>query len=141
MSIVLLTFFLIICAYTDIRARVIHVKVLLPFAAAGLLTAALAGKEAFISGLLGALAGLFILLISLVTKGAVGEGDGLALMVTGMYLGFLMNLRLLFFALFLSALVSAGAVVFRGLKKDSELPFMPFLLAAFIFINIGDHLG
>ena len=141
MSTILVTFFLIICAVTDIRARVIHLWVLIPFAAAGLIFAAFSGKEALISGAVGALAGLFLFFLSFATGGAVGEGDGLVLMTTGVYLGFLMNLRLLCSALFLSAVVSVGAVVIKGWKKDRELPFMPFLLAAFIFIKTGDHFG
>ena len=77
------------------------------------------------------------MLLSFITNGAVGEGDGLVLIVTGIYLGFVMNLRLIFFALFLSALISIGAVIIKGWKKDRELPFMPFLLTAFLIISIS----
>ncbi len=132
--------FLLICAYTDIRDRVIHVRVLLPFLAAGLIPAAFSGRDALISAFAGALCGAVLLILSFITKGAIGEGDGLVLAVTGVYLGFFHNIRLLFLALFLSAIVSVISIFLKGWKKDREIPFMPFLLVAFIFTEIGEHI-
>lgn len=135
---ILTTAFLSLCSYTDIRKRVVYLKLLIPFFIAGVLLCALSGKNAVISGAAGACAGFFILILSMATKGAVGEGDGLVLMITGFYLGFFMNLKLIFTALFLSAMCSVAAVIIKGWKKDMELPFMPFLLAAFIVIKAGE---
>ena len=141
MGITAVAVFLLICSITDLREKVIYLRVLIPFAAIGAVLAASSGREAVISGAAGVITGLFILLLSFATKGAVGEGDGLVLMTTGIYLGFLGNLRLLCSGLFLSALFSLGAIVVRGWKRDRELPFMPFLLAGFLAVNIGDRFG
>jgi len=136
---ILITAFLLICSYTDIRNNEIYLKVLLPFFLAGVIIAAASGPEAVITALTGTAAGIALLIISRITKGAIGEGDGLILVVTGIFLGFSENLRLLTFALFLSALFSVGAMILKGWKKDRELPFVPFLLAAFLIIKIGDR--
>lgn len=141
MSIIAVAVFLAISSITDIREKVIYLRVLIPFALIGILIAASSGREAVISGAAGVIIGLLMLLLSFATKGAVGEGDGLVLMTTGIYLGFLGNLRLLCSGLFLSALFSLGAIVIRGWKRDRELPFMPFLLAGFFVVIIGDRFG
>ena len=141
MSIIAVAAFLAISSITDIREKVIYLRVLIPFALIGILIAASSGREAVISGAAGVIIGLLMLLLSFATKGAVGEGDGLVLMTTGIYLGFLGNLRLLCSGLFLSALFSLGAIVIRGWKRDRELPFMPFLLAGFFVVIIGDRFG
>lgn len=141
MSIIAVAVFLAISSITDIREKVIYLRVLIPFALIGILIAASSGREAVISGAAGVIIGLLMLLLSFATKGAVGEGDGLVLMTTGIYLGFLGNLRLLCSGLFLSALFSLGAIVIRGWNRDRELPFMPFLLAGFFVVIIGDRFG
>ena len=141
MSIIAVAVFLAISSITDIREKVIYLRVLIPFALIGILITASSGREAVISGAAGVIIGLLMLLLSFATKGAVGEGDGLVLMTTGIYLGFLGNLRLLCSGLFLSALFSLGAIVIRGWKRDRELPFMPFLLAGFFVVIIGDRFG
>jgi len=133
----LLTLFLIICSYTDIKKKEIYFKVLLPFFLTGVIAAAVSGREAVLAALLGAAAGIALLLLSFITRGAIGEGDGLVLVVTGVFLGISENLRLLTFALFLSALFSVGAMIIKGWKRDRELPFVPFLLAAFLIIRTG----
>ncbi len=133
----LLTLFLIICSYTDIKMKEIYFKVLLPFFLTGVIAAAVSGREAVLAALLGAAAGIALLLLSFITRGAIGEGDGLVLVVTGVFLGISENLRLLTFALFLSALFSVGAMIIKGWKRDRELPFVPFLLAAFLIIRTG----
>lgn len=133
----LLTLFLIICSYTDIKKKEIYFKVLLPFFLTGVIAAAVSGREAVLAALLGAAAGIALLLLSFITRGAIGEGDGLVLVVTGVFLGISENLRLLTVALFLSALFSVGAMIIKGWKRDRELPFVPFLLAAFLIIRTG----
>lgn len=130
--------FLLICSYTDIKNKEIHLKVLLPFFLTGVIIAAVSGRDAVIGALTGTIAGIALLLLSFITRGAIGEGDGLVLVVTGVFLGFFGNLRLLVSALFLSALFSVGAMIIKGWKKERELPFVPFLLAAFLIIRICD---
>lgn len=79
----------------------------------------------------GILVGLFLYLVSKVTRGAVGEGDALVYLLTGVSLGFFRNLELLVCSLFLSALVSVFLLVFRRVGKKYRIPFVPFTALAY----------
>lgn len=137
----ILFLFLGICSYTDIRKKVICVKCLPPFFLTGLILAALSGKEGLISAVLGMAAGLFILLISFITNGAVGSGDALALMVTGVFLGVMKNTELLCLSLFISAVFSAAALISGRCGRKTELPFLPFILAAHFLMTAMEYAG
>ena len=76
------------------------------------------------------LPGVFLLLLSLASKGKVGFGDGLVVCAAGLWCGPESILLALFFALLL---VPAAAGMQRLRKrKVRELPFVPFLLAGFV---------
>ncbi|MBR2186844.1 MAG: prepilin peptidase [Lachnospiraceae bacterium] len=124
--------FLTLCSYSDIKRREIYVKPALALILLGIVFAALQGRDSLLSAFLGALTGVALIIISKLTKGAVGAGDGLVLIVTAFYQGFAGNLSILLMALFLSAVVSATALMIRKCKRDYELPFVPFMLAAFL---------
>ncbi|MBQ7724701.1 MAG: prepilin peptidase [Lachnospiraceae bacterium] len=132
--------FLGICSYTDIRKKVVYVKVIVPFLLIGILLCISPLGNGIHNALYGTVVGLAILILSFATNGAVGEGDGLVLMITGFYLGFLNNIRLLCMALFLSAIVSVAAVILGKWGKKTELPFMPFLLISFLIIKVQEIL-
>ncbi len=132
--------FLGICSYTDIRKKVVYVKVIVPFLLIGILLCISPLGNGIHNALYGTVVGLAILILSFATNGAVGEGDGLVLMITGFYLGFLNNIRLLCMALFLSAIVSVAAVILGKWGKKTELPFMPFLLISFLIIKAQEIL-
>ncbi len=132
--------FLGICSYTDIRKKVVYVKVIVPFLLIGILLCISPFGKGIHDALYGTAVGLAILILSFATNGAVGEGDGLVLMISGFYLGFLNNIRLLCMALFLSAIVSVIAVIIGKWGKKTELPFMPFLLLSFFIIKIQEVL-
>jgi len=132
--------FLGICSYTDIKEKVVYVKVMIPFLLTGLILCISPMGNGIHDALFGMAVGLLVLLLSVLTGGAIGEGDGLVLVITGFYLGFLGNIKLFSTALFLSALVSAAAVIIRKCGRTSELPFMPFLFLSFILIKAGEVL-
>lgn len=132
--------FLGICSYTDIRKKVVYVKVIVPFLLIGILLCISPLGNGIHNALYGTVVGFAILILSFATNGAVGEGDGLVLMITGFYLGFLNNIRLLCMALFLSAIVSVAAVILGKCGKKTELPFMPFLLISFLIIKVQEIL-
>ena len=73
------------------------------------------------------------LTLSIASHGAVGMGDGLILLVLGLYYR-----PADMFGILLSGLTAAGAgalllFVFRRLKEDDTLPFIPFLFTGLIF--------
>ena len=82
----------------------------------------------------GMLLGLALILVSLVTRGSVGVGDGILLAVTGVYLGGSKNLELFMMGLLLAALWSLGLVVVKKKKGKEEIAFVPFLLISYFLM-------
>ncbi len=88
--------------------------------------------------LAGSMIGILLLLISRLSDGALGSGDGLFFLITGLYLGFWKNLFLFCSALILCSMfgliyVVAGSVQGKDYRKKA-LPFLLFALPAGIFL-------
>lgn len=79
----------------------------------------------------GVLPGVVLLLAGKWSGGQIGTGDGLLVMIIGIYLGFWKTMIILFYASTAAGLV--GLFLLLILKKNSkyEIPFIPFLLAVF----------
>ncbi len=120
---VALCMYLFINALSDIRSGTIDLRVSL--VSVFLFTI----LQIYFSGtvsILGALAGLLVLLISLVSCGQIGSGDGVVAIVLGWTLGPLPLIRILTAAFMLAAF---GGIVLLlvGKEKGKELPFVPFI--------------
>lgn len=123
---------LAICTGTDIKSRKVSVFILLGFGIAGIAALAMS-RTLLIPGVIGGIGtGAVVAGISIMTRGAVGMGDGLLLMVTGIYLGFWGNVELLAGGLFLAAVYSIFLLVFKKAGRNREMPFIPFLFLAFL---------
>lgn len=79
----------------------------------------------------GVAVGVFLYLMSKATRGAVGEGDALVYLMTGVTLGFFGNIELLTLSLFFSAIVSVFLLAFRKVGKKKRIPFVPFTAIAY----------
>lgn len=80
---------------------------------------------------LGAVVGIGMILISVCTKQAIGLGDGLVLLVVGIFIGLWKTLMILFLAGILVAVVGIVLMVQKKGNLKTSLPFIPFLLAAY----------
>lgn len=76
--------------------------------------------------------GICFLALSLVSKNAVGAGDGLVLLVTGWYLGVFATIEILFWGLLSSAIFSICLLLFRKIHRKTEIPFVPFLFLGYV---------
>lgn len=79
----------------------------------------------------GLLVGVFLYLVSKLTRGAVGEGDALVYLLTGAALGFFRNVELLLLSLFFCSLVAGFYMVFRRVGRKYQIPFVPFTAVAY----------
>lgn len=84
----------------------------------------------------GLVIGLGVILLSKVTRGKIGMGDGLVLGVTGMGLGFWGNMELFALALAIAAFFSIVLIILSRANRKKSIPFMPFLLLSYMFLNI-----
>lgn len=89
-----------------------------------------------VNSLGGIAVGASVIVISLVTGGKIGLGDGMLLCATGIGLGFWGNLELFAIALLMAAVVSIILLIFRLADRKKSIPFVPFLLASYVFLMV-----
>ena len=80
----------------------------------------------------GVIPGVFVLVLSCVLGGKIGKGDGYLLCISGLALGFAQNLAVLFYGLLFAGAAAAVLLLLRKVKRDTKLPFVPFLTAAYL---------
>lgn len=87
---------------------------------------------------MGSLIGVVLLIISKCSGGALGEGDGIFFVITGIYLGFWRNMLLFFSALFFSSFFGLVFLLWgRMAGKDyrkKKLPFLVFTLPLSVYL-------
>lgn len=82
--------------------------------------------------LMGALPGLGLLVLSYGMRGQIGRGDAYLMCISGAALGVKQGMALLFYALLLAGSISLVLLVLRKVKKDTKIPFVPFLLGGYL---------
>ncbi|WP_165444082.1 prepilin peptidase [Lachnoclostridium sp. Marseille-P6806] len=126
--------FLLLCSVQDLRRRELSVRFLLAVGALSVVwdIVSCAEKSAEPAALmLACMPGLFLLLVWKVSGGRAGAGDGAALLVTGLLTGLETTFLTLCGGLVLCALGSGVLLAAGRVRKDTRIPFVPFLLAAF----------
>jgi leader peptidase (prepilin peptidase)/N-methyltransferase len=123
---------LALCSVQDIRKKQIRLNPVLAFGILGILFHMLWSLQSIGSLLAGMAVGMALLILALLSGGRIGVGDGVLLIVTGIYLGLEGNLELLFLALLLSGLWALVLLLLKKKKRQDTIPFVPFLLAAYI---------
>lgn len=73
------------------------------------------------------LPGTLFLLLSFLTREKVGYGDGLLLLVLGLFVGFRSCLIDVCIGLICASAFALILIVFRKAQRNSEIPFVPFL--------------
>lgn len=123
---------LTVCTAQDIKKRQIRLNSVLVFGILGIFFHMLWRMLSIGNILLGMSVGAALLLLSVLTKGEIGAGDALILIVTGIYLGAEKNLELFFAGLFLCSMWSLCLLILRKKSRKDSVPFVPFLLAAYM---------
>lgn len=120
--------FLILCSWQDIKTKMLSGKMLLLFGVGGIFLNILF-QTAWQQCIKGIVPGLVLLLFGKISDEQIGYGDGMALIVLGLFLQEQEIILVLLLGLFLCA-VSAVLLFFMGKWKHSTaVPFMPFLTA------------
>lgn len=124
----LLICFLLWGAWWDLKTRTFPAVGLALFALAGLFAQIMVRDRGIWDIIGGAALGAVLLAASFLYPEGIGEGDGLFVFVTGIFLGFWDNLALLFFGLLLALAVGLVCAAFGQKLRDIRLPLAPFLL-------------
>ncbi len=131
-SMLFMTGWLLAAGIMDIRTRRVPVWMLV-LGGALAMWAALSRQSGYFEMLKGILPGGLLLLTALATKKA-GYGDGIVLAWLGLALGGDRSLLLSGLGLFLTSLCAMVLLALRRVRRDTGLPFLPFLAAAWLLV-------
>ncbi|MDR0220287.1 MAG: hypothetical protein LBI54_02655 [Lachnospiraceae bacterium] len=133
---ILILLFLVLCTYFDLKSLRVPLALVAGFGVACgglcLWSGGFAGGEF----LLRLLPGVVFLLLAFLTREAVGYGDGAVLLPVCLLLKMPVIMAFIMLALAFCALFSLVLVMLKKGGKETRLPFMPFLLAAWGVIII-----
>ena len=124
--------FLMINGYLDWKKHEISLASILIFGVAGIGFSLGTSCSHWGELLGGTSVGIFVMAIAFLTKEAIGFGDGLLLVVTGVWLGFWETLRLLVTGLILCTVIMGVLVLCKAVSKEERIPLVPFLLLSFV---------
>jgi len=120
----------------DIREKKITVMVTLLSGIIGISLHLFFQNQSIYEMLTGVLAGSFILILSRLTKGRIGMGDGIIFMLTGLYLGLIDNLLLMCISFSLAGIWGLFLVFIKSNSRSERNPFIPFFFFIFFFLLI-----
>ena len=124
--------FLGINAISDIKAKRILIWSVWVLGIFGLLYGFISKELMILQVLITLLPGIIFLIISKVTKESLGYGDGIVVLVMGVFINMQKLVRSLMLALLFAALWSIILMIFWGKKKQADFPFLPFVLLGYI---------
>lgn len=123
---------LLIQGIWDLRKKEIPTCISIGFGGVSLIYS-IYGQRASEDIFLGVLPGILFLLIGLVTKQAVGYGDGILLCALGMYYALEDLLSICLIAMVFSVVVALILLVVFHKNGKYEIPFVPFLFLGWLF--------
>lgn len=134
LDLIILLIYLLICSYSDIKTQTISLKLSIIFIILFLILNFIFNFTSYLSLFFSIFPGCLILLLGKFTKQSIGYGDGIILIVSGMYTNFWYCTSILLTTLMLSSFFS----LFLILKKRSlktVFPLAPFILLSYL-INL-----
>lgn len=128
--------FLIICAYKDLKNREVNIILCIIVGVVGILYGLFIKEVGIWKIICRILPGIFLYIISILTREEIGIGDALIIETIGIYNGIKNTIIIFVNALFITVVVG---VIFLKIKKSNlkyRLPFVPFILLSFITIYV-----
>ena len=128
---------LVIQSYWDLKLKAIPYRITLVLLMVGVICSWLSHRN-IVEVMLALIPGIVCLLLSKFTREAIGYGDGLLLCALAMFFPCDRILELCTIACILAGVVALALLALRKKKGKDELPFVPFLLMAYIFHVTSD---
>lgn len=130
---------LLLCTVQDVQKKKVSTWIILLGAVAIGICIPFCSSIGILDRLGGFIIGVLVIMISLVSHGKIGLGDGALLCVTGLGLGFWGNLELFGFALLFAGGLSVILLTFRLANRKKSIPFVPFMLLGFVILLFADR--
>lgn len=132
--------FLIIAGVQDIKEKQISLKLCIAYGIVGILlyisNCIYGNKELWQLGI-ALLPGVGMIVISYMTKERIGIGDGVVMVIMGLFFSYEKIISILVMGIMFSTLVSLYLLVVKKVSKEYEIPFVPFLLMASVVVVMG----
>ncbi len=128
--------FLAAAAYEDYKTQRISLILVAAGAVIGILMMIVINEKTIMQILYGILTGNAILLIGYASREAIGYGDGLIFIITGIFLGWVNNVLLIISSLLLAAVCSMILMLLRIKKRNDRIAFAPFVLGAYVLMTV-----
>lgn len=126
----ILLMFLVYEAIEDWKHRSVSVTSLIIAGVVGIVGSLFLWEMDILSVVGGMMVGIALIVVGLISMGAFGLGDGAVFLVTGIYLGSVLNLCLMLAAMVVAMIY--GLVVLMSKNKTREIPFIPCILLAYM---------
>ena len=123
---------LVMCSISDVKKKTIPIAFLLMLSATVMGFAIFGDSVGVRLRVGGALLGMLFLLISKYTKEAIGYGDSWLILLLGIQLGYLEAISVLFAASLLAGVTSLFFLWKCHWKRNTSLPFVPFLSISYL---------
>lgn len=117
--------FLAILSLEDIREKRISVKRVLIGALAAVTCQIIAGQASGIAVVGSLIPGILLLLLSVMTKESIGKGDGIVVMMLGLWIGGQMTFLVVCLAVWAAGIFATVCLI---RKRRELIPFVPCLL-------------
>lgn len=130
---VLLFIFLLISTYLDVKIKKINIYLCILWGVLGTVINLMLVNKGIRFYLFGLAIGILILIFSFCTKEAIGKGDAAVFIVIGTYAGLTRTFVIFIISLILVLLIGSSLLLLKKVNKKTRLPFLPFILLAFIF--------
>lgn len=123
---------LVLCSYQDLKRKQIN-TMLIFIGVVVIFTASFIQEELdVLERILGLIPGILLILLSYITRGQIGIGDGLVICGFGICFGLLETVILLAYGLFGSAIFSIIILCILKANKKMTIPFVPFILMGYL---------
>lgn len=125
-----------IASWGDWKRREISVNLLMVMSVFVIGSAFLLKRNSLLSVLGGIAIGLFFVYLSYITEEKIGYGDSWLIGVLGVYLGGTALLELMLIASLAASVCSLVYCVCQGWNRNHTLPFIPFMMVAFVGVML-----
>lgn len=123
---------MLLCALVDLYIKKVPIYPIVVGIIGGIFLQVINYNTDWVSILLGVGIGVIIYFFAYISKEKIGKGDGLILMLTGVYLGFSNNLKLLLGGLGLAFIYFFIVLCMGKINTRKTIPFVPFLFVSFV---------
>ena len=120
--------------YKDIREKAVSLRSIIIFSLAGVFINIFSTNISLFDMFLGSAVGFGVILIGKLMRDGIGIGDGAVLSSIGILIGGKMCLLIFLMAITISAVIVIVLLVFKKVKMKQELPFIPYILCAYLLI-------